>query len=82
MGINDFLIHGNVSVRNENGVIKIESETYDFLPNPRDWYPNWFKYAVRNIETYGGFYVASFGGFSVGEDFTINYTGSPSVVCE
>jgi len=59
-----------------DGVQGIAPGDYDFHPHG-DFFG---ESSVRNMETFGGFYYASFGGLAVGNDFTINYSGSPNVI--
>ncbi len=74
----DWLVHGSVTLsRDGDGVISIRPGGYDFQPHTP---VRTFMTGVRNVETYGGFYVASRAGFSVGTDYLINYSGSPNVV--
>lgn len=74
----DWLVHGSVTLsRGGDGVISIRPGGYDFQPHTP---VRTFMTGVRNVETYGGFYVASRAGFSVGTDYLINYSGSPNVV--
>jgi RHS repeat-associated protein len=74
----DWLVHGSVTLsRGVDGVISIRPGEYDFQPHTP---VRSFMTGVRNVETYGGFYVASRAGFSVGTDYLINYSGSPNVV--
>ncbi len=72
----DWLVHGSVSLSKVDGLISITPGQYDFQPHA----VKSFRDVVRNVETFGGFFVASKGGFSVGTDYTINYSGSPNVV--
>jgi hypothetical protein len=73
----DWLVHGSVTLyRGNDGVVTILPGKYDFLPHTP---VKSFMTVVRNIETYGGFYVASRAGFSVGTDYLINYSGTPNV---
>lgn len=71
----EWFVHGSVTLENVNGNIGIRPETYDFLPHGNFW-----DHPVRNFETYGGFYVGSRAGTSVGTDFQIRFTGSPNVL--
>ena len=74
-GVADWLVHGSVSLsRDAQGNITIPSAPYDFQPHGSFW-----SSPVRNFETYGGFYLGSGAGTSVGTDFLINYSGSPNV---
>ncbi len=74
----DWLVHGSVTLsRNGEGVISIRPGGYDFQPHTP---VRTFMTGVRNVETYGGFYLASRVGVSVGTDYIINYSGSPNVV--
>ena len=74
----DWVVHGSVALhRNADGVISILPGQYDFQPHTP---VRSVMTAIRNVETYGGFYVGSRAGTSVGTDYLINYSGSPNVV--
>jgi len=65
----DWLVHGSVRLHQVDGGIRILPGTYDFQPHGSFW-----NSPVRNFETYGGFYVGSRAGTSVGTDFLIRYS--------
>ena len=71
----NWLVHGSVTLsRDAEGNVSILRGQYDFQSHGSFW-----SRPVRNFETYGGFYVGSRAGFSVGTDYWINYSGSPNV---
>ncbi len=71
----DWLVHGGVRLQiNPENKIVIKSAAYNFEPHG-----NFIDRPVRNFETYGGFYVGSRAGSSVGIDYMINYSGNPNV---
>ncbi len=72
----DRLIHGTVRLVKVDGVIRIQSETYDFLPHGNSFWDS----PVRNYETRVGYGVATqYGLKPAGTDFLINFSGSPNV---
>ena len=74
----DWVVHGSVTLhRNADGVVSILPGQYDFQPHTP---VRSVTTVVRNVETYGGFYVASRAGTSVGTNYLINYSGSPNIV--
>ena len=74
--ISDWVVHGSVKLsRSSLGNISILSGSYDFQPHG-----SYLSRPVRNFETYGGFYVGSKAGTSVGTDYLINYSGHPNVI--
>jgi len=61
--------------RSEDGFVRILPGPYDF-----DQHGSYFSdYPVRNLETRVGFACTSWYGMVIGNDFTINYAGSPNV---
>ncbi|MFC7286539.1 hypothetical protein ACFQPC_00685 [Herminiimonas glaciei] len=70
----DWLAHGSVTLERANGVIFIRPGRYDF-----EQHGSFLDHPVRNFETYGGFYVGSRAGTSVGTDYLIRYSGQPNV---
>ena len=74
-GAADWLVHGSVTLnRDQQGNITIAPGLYNFEPHGNFW-----DHPIRNFETYGGFYVGSHGGISVGTDYLIKYSGAPNV---
>ncbi len=72
----DWLVHGSVTLsRDAQGNITLPPGPYDFQPHG-----SFLSRPVRNFETYGGFYMASNAGISVGTDFLIKYSGHPNVI--
>lgn len=72
----DWLVHGSITLsRDVLGNVSILPGAYDFQPHGTFW-----SSPVRNFETYGGFWLGSGLGTSVGTDFLINYSGRPNVV--
>jgi hypothetical protein len=70
----DWLVHGSVTLQQVDGSVGILPGRYDFEQHGSFW-----NHPVRNFETYGGFYVGSRAGSSVGTDYLIRYSGQPSV---
>lgn len=68
----NWLVDGSVSLNSDNTII---SETYDFLPHG-DFFGNELR---RNLETFGGWCVASACGLFSGTDFKIDYYGKPNI---
>lgn len=74
----DWLVHGSVTLsRDSIGRISILPGAYDFQPHTP---ARSIRTKIRNIETFGGFFVASRGGLSSGTDYIINYSGHPNVI--
>jgi RHS repeat-associated protein len=72
----DWFVHGSVTLsKNQQGTITIKPAPYDF-----ELHGAFLDHAKRNFETFGGFYLGSYGGIAVGTDYLIKYSGSPNVV--
>jgi len=72
----EWFVHGSVTLQNRNGVVGILPETYDFLPHTSSS----LKVTLRNYETFLGFVRASRAGIQVGEDFKIQFSGTPKIL--
>jgi RHS repeat-associated protein len=87
----DWFVHGSVTLQQRsNGSMTIAPEQYNFEQHDASRYsPTWRGHA-RNVGTYFGFYVATYGGLSeywadltVGNhatDFTFDFVCTPTVV--
>jgi RHS repeat-associated protein len=82
----DWFVHGTVTLQDSGGSISIRPEQYTFEQHNVTSAGEFF----RNIETYGGYYVATFGGMSDywadltggnnATDFWFDFTCQPTVV--
>ena len=82
----DWFVHGTVTLQNSGGSISIRPEQYNFEQHDVTSVGEFF----RNIETYGAYYVATFGGLSdyladltggnTATDFWFDFACSPTVV--
>ena len=79
VGIDDWAVHGSVTLQQKDGNVRILPGPYDFQPHG-SFFNTDLRTFARNVETFGGFLIGSQWGTSVGTDFTINYSGSPNVV--
>jgi hypothetical protein len=84
--VRTWFVHGSVNVqRDGNGALSIVGETYRFEPHVRSQHGgSRLKTGARNLETYAGFYVATYGGMTEyfgGEatDFNFRYVCAPAV---
>jgi RHS repeat-associated protein len=71
----DWFVHGSVTLRQDAlGSISILPGAYDF-----ELHGSLTDHLTRNLLTYGGFYLGSRAGTSVGIDYLIKYNGNPNV---
>jgi hypothetical protein len=87
-----WLVHGSVTLHQDGeGNIALLPDVYSFRPHTVSFDdPHWFREAVRNLETYAGFYLATYGGLSEyaadltggnhATDYTFKFSCLPTVV--
>jgi hypothetical protein len=87
----DWLVYGQVTLQqNPGGSVSIRPDRYNFEQHDVSKYSSPLRGAVRNVETYFGFYTATYGGLTEywaditggnhATDFTSDFTCQPTVV--
>jgi hypothetical protein len=86
-----WLIYGSVTLHQDaSGNVSLRPDTYSFTPHNISFSdPHWLGEIGRNLESYGGFYVATYGGLSEywadltggnhATNFKTTFCGSPTV---